>query len=318
MIAKLLLFLISFVLASPPFLAAFNEKIVSGDIKSLQRIIDINSEYIKSSKGKHYFNEGLVLAARKRHTPVVELLLKNANVDAAENNNAAIRIASAFGDHEIVKLLLERPEVNPGAMDNEALLVAAQEGHTDVVRLLLAHPKVNPIISGRRAIFLASERNHVDIVKLFINDGRANPTIFQIYTLKKAAQVGNVDLVQFLLGYPFFNKLAHLVITEGDLTSIQTLVEAGYKIDEEILDRSIQYARARGDDDIIKYLESLKTPKLPIRPSILMNDQCAICLADKNLLEGYMTTCHHQFHAVCLQKWISKHNSCPICRTSII
>lgn len=269
--------------------------------------------------GAHYSSySAFIKAVETGQAHRVELLLGTANPNAASYDNEAIRLASANGYSEIVRLLLARPEVDPGANYNEALIESSRNGHIDIVRQLLAHPKIDPTIHGGQAVFIASSKNYPDIVKLFINDGRAIPSIFSIHTLERAAHFEDVDLVKFLLRYPFFSDGVLFVIFGGDLSSIKTVIAAGYKLDQKPLDMALQHARLRGDTDIFEFFESLKEkPKLPVRPLISMTEQCAICLADENLLEGYMTTCQHQFHAECLQQWFSNQNSCPICRTSI-
>ena len=324
--ANFLFLLLSFVLAGSHFpstsskiLATFNEKISSGDASALHSILDTNPKFIKNPFAKPYRNDGFLVAVQRGHTSVVELLLKHANINAAANNNVAIRVASMAGDTDIVRMLLRRPEVNPGAMDNGALITATRNGHTEVVRLLLAHPNVKLSARHYLPVLIASDMNHADIVKLLVQDGRNFPTSIGLHILEKAAQFGNVDLVRFLMGYPYFGYMAHLVVIGDDLSAIRTLVEAGYKIDQETLERTLNYARIRGNNEIIEYLESLNENSIPrMKPLITMTEQCGICLSDENLLKGYMTSCNHQFHAECLQQWISKHNSCPICRSSIL
>jgi ankyrin repeat protein len=324
--ANFLFLLLSFVLAGSHFpstsskiLATFNEKISSGDTSALHSILDTNPNFIKNPFAKPYRNDGFLVAVQRGHTSVVELLLKHANINAAANNNVAIRVASMAGNTDIVRMLLRRPEVNPGALNNEALIAATRNGHTDIVRLLLAHPKLIPTSGRSHAVFLATSNNHADIVKLFLHDGRFNAALYQSHTLDRAAQFGNIDFVRFLLGYPYFSRIAPEVVMKGDLLTIKTLVEAGYKFDQNTFDITLERARLRWEVDLIEYLETLKeTPKLPERPLIAMTEQCAICLSDENLLEGFMTSCNHQFHAECLQQWIAKHKSCPMCRSSII
>jgi hypothetical protein len=44
-------------------------------------------------------------------------------------------------------------------------------------------------------------------------------------------------------------------------------------------------------------------------------DKCVICL---NFLYDHMVLpCKHVFHNRCIQRWMKRHNSCPICRKSI-
>jgi hypothetical protein len=184
---------------------------------------------------------------------------------------------------------------------------------------LLEHPKVDPAIGGDHASFWASSMNHGEIVKLLINDQRAYPSIVKLFTIEQAAHYGDVDLVRFLLSYPSINRVSRFAFITGHLVSIKTMVEAGYQFDEETLKRTLGRVRSSGNEDIVEYLESLRNPrKLPARDPIIMTEQCAICLSHENLLEGFMTLCNHQFHVECLQKWITRHNSCPMCRSSIV
>ena len=320
---KIKFFLLSFVLAGSQFpssaseiLATFNEKIIAGDTNALQSIIETNSKYIDNPAAEQYRNKGLLLAVQEGHSSIVELLLKNANVDIAVNNNEAIRLASAKGNINIVRNLLNHPQVDPGALDDEAIIKAARKGHADVVRLLLAHPRVKSSARNYLAVFTAIRKNHADIVKLLINNERYIPTSAGFFLIEQAAQFGNADLVQFFLNHQSLKRVVFTLFYSDKLESIKAAVEAGYIFDQPTLDFFLQHYRSYGNEDIIKYLESLK--KLPTKPLVPMTEQCAICLSDENLFKGYMTSCNHQFHAECLQQWISKHNTCPMCRSSII
>ena len=266
-------------------------------------------------------NEALVNAVKYGRVEIVRLLLANPNneINAAARNNEAIRLASGRDNIDMVRLLLNRPEVNPGAMNNEALIDAVRYRNIEIVRLLLAHPNVEPSAQNSLAAEWAARMVNHDMLKLFIEDGRVNPAIFKHRTLEYQAGNGNVEFVRFLLEYPYFSQDAHILFMQGDFYIIKTLVEAGYKIDRDTLERASQHATLIGNFKTANYLQSLKEPpKLADRPLIAMTEQCAICLADDNLLEGIMTSCNHQFHAECLQQWIARHNSCPMCRSSII
>ena len=275
--------MINFVLAGSHFptslsiFATFNEKIESGDINALQ---SANSKYIKSQAAERYRNRGLLLAAQNSDASVVELLLKEANVDAASVDNKAIRMAAENGNVDIVRMLLNRPAVNPGVMNNEALISAAKNGHIEIFRLLLANPKVDPAIRGGEATIWATTRNRLDILKLLMNDKRVDRIIFRLSTLQRAASFGNDNMVRFLLAHPYFRKLAHQVVIYGDLTSIRTMVDSGYLLDLDILDMTLQYARSRGDTDIVEYLE-------PLNHAILTDDlKDKILVGDINALQS--------------------------------
>ena len=41
---------------------------------------------------------------------------------------------------------------------------------------------------------------------------------------------------------------------------------------------------------------------------------CSICLNEKDKCIFRKLVCNHQFHIECIEKWLSKNISCPICR----
>ena len=316
---KLVYLLINFVWAGSQFpasseaiLTTFNKKIASGDINGLHSLIEKNSEYIEGSLTKSFRDDGLFLAVENKHASVVELLLKKGNIDASANNNKAVILAAENGDIDTLKLLLARTEVDPGALENRALEGAAKNGYTEAVRLLLGNQKVDPTLGGTLAVLKASANNHGDVIKLFMDDGRANINGFENFIIKRAAEVGDVDFVRYLLGNSRFSREVDQIFAQGDLTKIQTLVEAGYTINQETLELTIRNARSAGNVETAEYLVSLRE-----RPLIPMTQQCMICLGEENLLEGVMTFCNHQFHAECLRQWTARHNSCPMCRSPL-
>lgn len=47
---------------------------------------------------------------------------------------------------------------------------------------------------------------------------------------------------------------------------------------------------------------------------------CTICICEIEDGETCweLTACNHTFHAECIQKWLKKSRTCPLCRTSIL
>ena len=44
-------------------------------------------------------------------------------------------------------------------------------------------------------------------------------------------------------------------------------------------------------------------------------EKCVICLSE--MYDECMMPCNHTFHNRCIQRWIKRHNSCPICREPV-
>ena len=47
--------------------------------------------------------------------------------------------------------------------------------------------------------------------------------------------------------------------------------------------------------------------------------RCAVCLGEYQLNEKLqqLPVCKHSFHLQCIDEWLSKHTTCPICRISL-
>lgn len=48
--------------------------------------------------------------------------------------------------------------------------------------------------------------------------------------------------------------------------------------------------------------------------------QCAVCLGDYELNDKLhqLPVCHHSFHVQCIDEWLAKNSTCPICRISLL
>ncbi|CAA3002895.1 E3 ubiquitin- ligase RING1-like [Olea europaea subsp. europaea] len=47
-------------------------------------------------------------------------------------------------------------------------------------------------------------------------------------------------------------------------------------------------------------------------PTVTARGSCAVCM--EGYRSGKQVPCGHVFHVVCITRWLSRHDSCPICR----
>ena len=129
--------------------------------------------------GKH-----LILACKKGHKDVVQLLLDNlnSNIDLNARNRkgkTALILACNGGHKDVVKLLLDHPDpkIDLNARDNHgqnAFMAACNNGHKDVVELLLEHADPNIELNakdgeGNTAFMLTCRKGHIKVVKLLFD-----------------------------------------------------------------------------------------------------------------------------------------------------
>ncbi|KAL2479879.1 RING-type domain-containing protein [Abeliophyllum distichum] len=50
-------------------------------------------------------------------------------------------------------------------------------------------------------------------------------------------------------------------------------------------------------------------------PTVNARGSCAVCM--EGYRSGKQVPCGHVFHAVCITRWLSRHDSCPLCRFQV-
>lgn len=100
-----------------------------------------------------------------------ELLLQDPKTDPNQcigSGSSLLEYASEYNFFKIVELLLKNENINPCTRFNYSLRVASKNGHIEAVKLLLKHNKVDPTDLNNEAILSALKKNHIEIVKLLI------------------------------------------------------------------------------------------------------------------------------------------------------
>ncbi|KAI8847785.1 ankyrin repeat-containing domain protein [Chytridium lagenaria] len=141
----------------------------------------------------------LVMAARRGHVDVVDLLLTSRNVDPSAFDSKALRVAAAHGQDRVVKRLLETGRVDPGSADNVALRRASEYGFKEVVRMVLDTGMADPAAEDNYAIRWAAVNGHLEVVKMLIASPGVNPAACDNLPLICAAQSGHRAVVKLLI-----------------------------------------------------------------------------------------------------------------------
>ncbi|KAJ1272482.1 hypothetical protein BS78_06G205000 [Paspalum vaginatum] len=83
------------------------------------------------------------------------------------------------------------------------------------------------------------------------------------------------------------------------------------------LDGPIEHTRTGLEPLVIAAIPTMKYNCEAFHPK--EDAQCSICLgeySEKDILR-IIPTCHHNFHLACLDLWLQKQTTCPICRVSL-
>lgn len=84
---------------------------------------------------------------------------------------------------------------------------------------------------------------------------------------------------------------------------------------DRLLNQLFQQHNNRGNppaaQSVVANLPSVKITSKQVEES----SDCAICKDEFQLNENVLELpCHHLFHASCIQRWLTMHNQCPVCR----
>lgn len=129
-------------------------------------------------------NEGLVLAISMNNIKMINLLLDfgadpslSYTLPNTQQVTYPIIEASKQCLTDVVELLLRDADVDPTINNNKALFYAAIKGCYTVVELLLNDPRVNPLDNNEAALQVSLANKHYDIAKLILNRDRNSKLI---------------------------------------------------------------------------------------------------------------------------------------------
>ncbi|KAJ3319331.1 hypothetical protein HDU76_000583 [Blyttiomyces sp. JEL0837] len=134
---------------------------------AVQESIDI-VRYLMSLRGVDTAAMGrkaLLAAVSRGKMNVVEMLLRDMDVNASFDNSLALRMAAKMiyqNDAEIARLLLGVDGVDGTAEDNEAFVLAAERGRVDFVQLLLDH-----VCVGNEFVSMVAKAGADEFVDMF-------------------------------------------------------------------------------------------------------------------------------------------------------
>lgn len=152
---------------------------------------------IKSSK----MSETIHQVSTHTRKEILSRLISDSRFDPLGKNHALF-YASQSGYSEIVNILLKDPQINPATLDNRPIIEASRHGHLEVVRLLLSNSRVDPSDQDNRAIIEASLNNHIEIVRLLLSDDRVNPSAQCNKAVRGALDCGYNQVVELLQADP--------------------------------------------------------------------------------------------------------------------
>lgn len=115
----------------------------------------------------HHNNRPLFKACKKGDLELVEMLMKNRNVNPDDNNHRALMVALDNDYIKIIKQLRYTLE--------SAFCVACEYGHAGVVKKVLNKYEIDPGAYNNRALRIATWNLHSATISLLLNTGKVNP-----------------------------------------------------------------------------------------------------------------------------------------------
>lgn len=148
--------------------------------------------------------------------------------------------------------------------------------------------------------------------------------MYDIMDIESNDRVIEIELTDNITNIENLNDFIHQIIrsiTENITTGENN--EASFTIEYEIINNNTSLENNNNNNisnkkitnkDILKQLGSYK--RINIDDDLIKcKSSCPICLDNYKDKEYKRTLkCGHTFHKKCIDKWIKKHNSCPICR----
>ena len=195
------------------------------------------------------------------YAEIIEGLIK-LGVDPGQNNDEALVIAVKKGYADIVEILLRNPEVNPNTKEGLPLREASRNGHIEVLPLLLNHPKFKHKYTNL-AIDKAISAHKMDIIELLVNgSGIRLSNIQKQRILIVAAKHNDLKLAKKALKN--LNRIRHrnsyeFAIENNNSEMLRLLLEKSDINYEKEAEDLLDLAMEKGNLEIIKLLASEET-----------------------------------------------------------
>ncbi len=284
--------------SSTPFIAAVEYGYMEFVELMLKRGAGVN---VADSTGR----TPLMISISKRHSDITNLILSNDAVDVnatrSDSGDSVMHYAAQYARSETIeKLVLRGANVNRGNKDGITPLMVAMtyERAEEPVLVMLKHnADVNAKCNnGNTALHYAAHRSTYDIISLLIAHG---------------ADVGARDGERG--GTPlhvaaYFDKQRNakaLVDGGSDLTALDVKCRTP-------VDVSVEQC---GPQTMKYFLQTVQRSSRTIIVTDIV-DACTICMEAKTSGGGSLMvmSCSHTFHSACMNEWLKRGTSCPICR----
>jgi hypothetical protein len=149
---------------------------------------------------------------------------------------------------------------------------------------------LNNILNGNEFIFSIPFNDNNDIfqtIENMLEDLQNNPNIINIIN-------NNNDYIQFDIQYDF-DDIDNENTNNSDYNNYE--LNGYFKDCNEI-------------NTILSKSEKIK------KNDVILSEQCFICMEDykESQLKRILPNCKHYYHKKCIDKWLKKKASCPICR----
>ncbi|MQL98831.1 hypothetical protein Taro_031546 [Colocasia esculenta] len=144
-----------------------------------------------------------------------------------------------------------------------------------------------------------------------------------------AGALVSVDLLEsLLLGEPLSKTAMFESLLDGKIfrewVSPATLKAYQWQVDtlesserEEHSDIFDTSSNQGASPEVVRKLPRFEVSTFSTEPGI--ETSCAICLKDYEDGENVqrLPTCRHSYHMACIERWLARHSSCPICRQDV-
>ena len=139
-----------------------------------------------------------IIAIRINNLKIMKILYNNIKIDKNILNDS-FKLACIYGYSKIVEILLKNKDINPDIEDNKMLQLASKNGDLQIVKLLLNDKQIDPNTNDNYPLMIASEKGYLEIVKILIKDSRINIDYNNNYAIEQAALNGHFKIVELLL-----------------------------------------------------------------------------------------------------------------------
>lgn len=283
----------------------------SNNLKMVQWVIEILSLSLPYAFARLCYYGNLQIA--KQLWTISEQ--QGTTIDISQNDECVFREACLGGHLDVAQWLLSiKPDIDVSAWGESAFSNACSNGHLEVAQWLMSiKPSIDVSAENENAFRKACLGGHLEVARWLCFTYYVSISAENDLAFRGACSNGHLDVAQWLCNVGEYIDFKIDVEACDDMAFRHSCVNNHLNVAQWLCSLfPNKYVITHADDKRIEYyINNIDI----IGTQTFDDNECTICF--ERTCDLMVSSCKHFFCRICILKWMTNHDSCPTCRSTV-